>query len=111
MFNITNKAFGVSQLLILFLWVQLLSAQTDFSNDWEDFYSYNNVKDFVKIENKIYAITDNAAFIYDISSQEINKISSVHGLSGKETTSIYYSITTKRFVIGYQSGLLEIIDD
>lgn len=111
MFNFINKAFGVSQFLIPFLWVQLLSAQTDFSNDWEDFYSYNNVKDFVKIENKIYAIADNAAFIYDISSQEINKISSVHGLSGKETTSIYYSITTKRFVIGYQSGMLEIIDE
>ena len=91
--------------------VQILFSQTDFSDKWEDFYSYNNVKDFVKIDDKIYAIADNAAFIYNISTNEINKISSVHGLSGKETTSIYFSESTKRFIIGYQSGLLEIIDE
>ncbi len=95
----------------MFLLVSTVFSQTDFSDNWEDFYSYNNVKDFIKIEDKIYAITDNAAFIYNVSTKESNKISSVHGLSGKETTSIYFSESTKRFVIGYQSGLIEIIDD
>ncbi|MCK5677479.1 MAG: hypothetical protein KAH72_03290, partial [Flavobacteriaceae bacterium] len=74
-------------------------------------YSYNNVKDFVKIDSKIYAIADNAAFIFDTNTNEIKKISSVHGLSGKETSSIFYSESTQRFVIGYNSGLLEIIDN
>jgi len=97
--------------LLIFIFVgQLLFSQTDFSDKWEDFYSYNNVRDFVKIENRIYAIADNAAFIYNIDTKEVNKISSVQGLSGKETSSIYYSESTNRFVIGYQSGLLEIID-
>lgn len=86
-------------------------SQVDFSSDWEDFYSYNNIKDFVKIKNKIYAIADNASFIYDTNSQEITKISSVHGLSGKETSSIFFSESTQRFIIGYSSGLLEIIDE
>ena len=53
----------------------------------------------------------NAAFIYNTNTNTINKISSVHGLSGKETTSIFYSESTKRFIIGYQSGMIEIIDD
>ena len=106
----SKKEFNLA-LNILFLFItQLLLSQTDFSKDWEDFYSYNNIKDFIKIENKIYAIADNSAFIYDINTNEINKISSVHGLSGKETSSIYFSESTKRFIIGYQSGLLEIID-
>lgn len=87
-----------------------LFSQVDFSDQWEDFYSYNNVKDFVKIQDKIYAIADNAAFIYDLNTKEITKISSVHGLSGKETSSIFFSESTQRFVIGYSSGLLEIID-
>ena len=86
-------------------------SQTDFSSDWEDFYSYNNVKDFTKIDGNIYAITDNAAFIYDLVTNQTEKISSVHGLSGKETSSIYYSSSTNRFIIGYESGLLEIIDE
>jgi len=87
-----------------------LFSQVDFSDQWEDFYSYNNVKDFVKIQDKIYAIADNAAFIYDLNTKEITKISSVNGLSGKETSSIFFSESTQRFVIGYTSGLLEIID-
>ena len=96
---------------IFFIFFYLISfSQNDYSNQWEDFYSYNNVKDFVKIDSKIYAIADNAAFIFDTNTNEIKKISSVHGLSGKETSSIFYSESTQRFVIGYNSGLLEIID-
>lgn len=97
--------------LLLGLFAQVLFAQTDFSDKWEDFYSYNHVKDFVKKDQIIYAITDNAAFVYNINTNEVNKISSVHGLSGKETTSIFYSENTGRFIIGYQSGLIEVIDE
>lgn len=103
--SINHKFF-----FILFLIAELSLAQTDFSGSWEDFFSYNNVKDFVIIDGKIYAIADNAAFIYDTNTEEIQKISSVHGLSGKETSSLYYSKGTQRFVIGYLSGLIEIID-
>ena len=103
--SINHKFF-----FILFLIAELSLAQTDFSGSWEDFFSYNNVKDFVIIDDKIYAIADNAAFIYDTNTEEIQKISSVHGLSGKETSSLYYSQGTQRFVIGYLSGLIEIID-
>ena len=27
------------------------------SDAWEDFFSYNNVKDFIKVENMLYALT------------------------------------------------------
>jgi hypothetical protein len=97
--------------LFIYLCAHSLFSQTDFSSTWEDFFSYNNVKDFIEIDNRIYAISDNAAFIYDMQTGSLEKISSVHGLSGKETSSLYYSESTKRFVIGYQSGLIEIIDD
>ena len=96
---------------ILLFPLQLLFCQTDFSDSWEDFFSYNNVKDLVKNDDRIYAIADNAAFIYDTNSGSVQKISSVHGLSGKETSSLHYSSATGRFVIGYRSGLLEIIDE
>ncbi len=99
----------------IFLFLLTINAtvfsQTDFSENWEDFYSYNNVKDFKIVGNKIYAIVDNAVFIYDLDTRENKKISSVHGLSGKTTSSIYYSETTKRLIIGYTSGLLEVINE
>lgn len=96
-------------LSIFFLSLQIWSQQ-DFSSNWEDFYAYNNVKDFIKVNSKFYAVTDNAVFIYDESTQEINKLSSVHGLSGETATSIHFSDTYQKLVIGYRTGLLEIVD-
>jgi hypothetical protein len=85
-------------------------SQTDYSNRWEDFYSYNNVKDFITINDKIYALTDNAVFIYDTNSEEIQKLSSINGLSGETTSAIHYNITNERLIIGYETGLIEILN-
>ena len=99
-------------LFFYFLFIfSLLNAQTDFSNEWEDFYSYNNVKDFLIEDNVIYAITDNAVFTYDITSKETRKLSSVQGLSGETTSAIFYSKSTKKLVIGYETGLIEVVDE
>jgi len=86
-------------------------AQTDFSDRWEDFYSYNNVKDFVVVDNAIYALSDNAVFIYNLSTKEIQKLSSIKGFSGEPTSAIHYSKANKKLVIGYQNGLIEVLDD
>ena len=97
--------------LYILLFSLVISAQTDYSASWEDFYSYNNVKDFTKVDTIIYALTDNAIFTYNVLSGEINKISSIQGLSGETTSAIYYNETFKRVVIGYENGLVEVIDD
>ena len=88
----------------------LISAQVDYSDSWEDFFSYNNVKDFIKSENILYALSDNAIFTYDFTTQEINKLSSVQGLSGETTSAIHYSTQSDRLVIGYKNGLVEVVD-
>ncbi len=96
--------------LIVFLFFISGWSQTDYSSNWEDFYSYNNVKDFEKVDTKIYALVDNAIFIYDTVTNEITKMSSVNGLSGEIATSIHYNATYQRLAIGYENGLLEIVD-
>jgi hypothetical protein len=97
--------------LFLFLNYSLIFSQVDYSDSWEDFYSYNNVKDFVKVDNILYALTDNAVFTFDETTSEIKKFSSIQGLSGETTSSIHYSAAFKRLVIGYQNGLIEVIDE
>lgn len=89
----------------------LTYSQVDYSNSWEDFYSYNNVKDFVKVGNIIYALADNAVFTYNETTLETKKFSSIQGLSGETTSAIFYNETFKRLVIGYENGLIEVIDD
>ena len=98
-------------LLFFLLFSFSVSGQTDYSASWEDFYSYNNVKDFVKVDDVIYALADNAVFTYNSNSEEIQKFSSIQGLSGETTSSIYYSVSFQRLVIGYQNGLIEVVDN
>ncbi|MFK5958065.1 MAG: hypothetical protein QM495_04235 [Lutibacter sp.] len=97
--------------IFIYLFIHITFGQVDYSNSWEDFFSYNNVKDFIKTENVIYAIVDNAVFTYNISTSEITKISSVNGLSGENISSLYYSKYFDKIIIGYETGLLEIIDN
>ena len=102
-----KKLFLLCNLFFSFLF----SAQTDYSDSWEDLYSYNNVNDIVKVDEVIYALVDNAIFTYDTAKEEINKLSSVQGLSGETTSSMYYNKSFQRLFIGYENGLLEVVDN
>ncbi len=97
--------------LFLFCVNSILFSQVDYSDSWQDFYSYNNVKDFVKVDDIIYALVDNAVFTFDENTEEIQKFSSIQGLSGETTSAMYYSADFDRLVIGYENGLIEVIDE
>jgi len=86
-------------------------SQTDYSSRWEDFFSYNRVKDFITVDDNIYALTDNAVFIYDTNSKETQKLSSINGLSGETTSAIHFNTSNRRLVIGYETGLIEILNE
>jgi ligand-binding sensor domain-containing protein len=86
-------------------------SQTDYSNLWEDFFSYNTVKDFITVNDKIYALTDNAVFVYDTNSKAIEKRSSINGFSGETTSAIHFNTSNRRLVIGYENGLIEILNE
>ncbi len=99
-------------ILFFILFVSIHSySQTDFSNQWEDFFSYNNVKKITFTDNTLYALTDNAAFTYNLSTEETQKLSSVNGLSGGTTAAFHYNETYNRLVIGYDNGLIEVVND
>ncbi len=101
---------NIFQILVFYLLTTTVWSQVDYSKDWEDFYSYNNVKDFIKTDDQIHAIVDNAIFKFNNNTGEISKISSVNGLSGESTSSLYFSATYNKLIVGYESGLIEIID-
>lgn len=102
--------FKLTLILLIFSLI-LLNAQTDYSDKWEDLFSYNNVADFTHTDTHIFALTDNAFFIYDKLTNETEKISSVNGLSGETTSAFFYDVVLDRVVIGYENGLVEVIDE
>jgi len=96
--------------IIIFFSCSFVFSQSDFSNSWEDFFSYNNAKDFVKVDNKLYVAVDNAIFIYNETDNTTVKYSSINGLSGKTVTTVNFDKISGNLIIGYDSGLIEIID-
>lgn len=88
---------------------QFVFAQKDFSEKWEDLYSYNNVKDFDVVDDKLYAVTDNAMFIYNTIDKTLEKFSSVNGLVGENTSSFYYDSISDFIFIGYQRGHIDVV--
>ncbi len=96
--------------LLIFLSPILQFAQ-DFSTLWEGHFSYFNIVDIAKSDSKIYAAAENAIFIYDINTKEIEKVDTVKGLSGNDISTIYYSNIYQLLLIGYENGLIEIVLD
>lgn len=80
----------------------------DFSNLWEGYFSYLNIKDVTKGNNKIYAAAENAVFIYDEISEEVETKTTVNGLSGETISTIYYSETYEILLVGYETGLIKV---
>ncbi len=96
--------------IIIFLLSQFIVAQ-NFENTWTGYFSYVSVKSISQGNDKIYVAAENAVFTYDLSTQEINTISTINGLSGKAISTIHYSEDKGLLIIGYENGLMEIVID
>jgi hypothetical protein len=97
--------------LLVFILFPLLQFSQDFSESWNGHFSYNNIKDVVKGNNKIFAAGENTVFSLDLETNEITEITTVDGLSGELISTIIYSELYELLIIGYESGLIEIVFD
>ena len=105
-----NAMFKTITSLLIGL-LPLLQFAQDFSDAWKGHYSYLNVKQVVSDGDKLFAASDNAVFTLDLTTNEIEEISTVNGLSGDDITAISYSEDFELLLIGYSNGLIEIVFD
>jgi WD40 repeat protein len=98
-------------IVFLFSWlVAILNAQ-DYSALWEGHFSYLNVNDVVYGNGKVFAASENAIFVYDIQSTELETITTINGLSGEFISTIHYSDVYSLLIIGYENGLIEVYNE
>ncbi|SHI64045.1 Two component regulator propeller [Mesonia phycicola] len=95
--------------LLGFLFSFSISAQ-DYSSSWEGLYSYYNIIDTYSSNNRVFAAAQNSIFYYNNNSGEIEKISTINGISGEDISAIYYSSTYNLVLIGYETGLINVYD-
>jgi ligand-binding sensor domain-containing protein len=95
---------------LLFLLVfQLAFAQTNLS--WQGYFSYTQIQDVTQSSTAIYAASENALFSRDSSTNIIKTATTIDGLSGETITALYYSPTFNKTIVGYQNGLLIVINE
>jgi len=98
-------------IILLFCFLPLIQFAQDFSGLWKGYFSYYNVKQVVRGNDKIYAASENAVFSVHIESNEIQEFTTINGLSGESISTIHYSETYELLIIGYENGLIEIAFD
>lgn len=99
---------------LLYSFILLLSlsiSAQNFENSWTGHFSYVSINSITQGNDKIYAAADNSAFSYDLSTLQLETISTIQGLSGENISTSYYSEEQDLFIIGYENGLIEIVRD
>lgn len=92
--------------LISLIFSTTINAQ-DYSNSWVDYFSYLNISDIANSKTKVFASVENSLFSYDNSNGDIEKISTINGISGENISTIQYSESNETLLIGFKNGLLQ----
>jgi hypothetical protein len=101
----------LKKIVFIILLIPFQQHAQDYSALWKGYFSFYNIKDVVKGNNKIYAASENAIFSYDILTKDIKEITTINGLSGEQISTIYYDESYQLLMIGYENGLIEIAFD
>ena len=94
--------------LIFLLFLQLGFAQNTML--WQGYFSYNDIGDISQSPTSIFAASENALFSEEVSANEIRTTTTVDGLSGQTITSLYYSSGSNKTIVGYENGLMIVIN-
>ncbi|WP_366185483.1 T9SS type A sorting domain-containing protein [Flavobacterium ovatum] len=94
--------------LLLFT-MQMCFSQSNLS--WQGYFSYNEIKDLSTNATSIFAASENALFSKNTLTNEIKTTTTIDGLSGETISALYYSVALNKTLIGYQNGLLTVINE
>jgi ligand-binding sensor domain-containing protein len=94
--------------VLLLLVIQMGFSQNNFL--WQGYFSYNEIKDISSSATAVFAASENALFSKNTIDNQIKTTTTVDGLSGQTISSIYYSTSSKKTLVGYENGLLIVID-
>lgn len=94
---------------LLLLFIQKGFAQSDLS--WQGYFSYNEIKDVSESATAVFAASENALFSKNLSTNVIKTTNTIDGLSGQTISSIYHSSTFNKTIVGYENGLIIVINE
>lgn len=110
--DISNiERMKIKTLLILLFLIPALNYAQDFTRDWQGYFSYLDIKDISQSANRVFGAADNAIFIYNTQTNEMDKLSTINGLSGEPISAIKYAENQGVLLIGFDNGLVQVYSE
>jgi streptogramin lyase len=81
------------------------------NQSWKGYFSYSDIKDISQSPTQFFAASENALFSESNVTNEIKTTNTVDGLSGQTISAMYHSPTFNRTLIGYENGLLIVVNE
>ena len=94
-----------------FLLLLPLFGFTQPNRNWKGYFSYNTIKDVSESSTRLFAASENALFTKNLTTNELKTINTIDGLSGQTISALYHSETFNKTIVGYENGLLIVIND
>jgi hypothetical protein len=95
---------------IIVIFFSFLSTPICLSQNWNGHFSYYNSIDTSTGNGKIFTASENAIYIYSSQTDQLETLTTIDGLSGDFISNIHYSSIFNKLVIGYENGLIQIVD-
>jgi ligand-binding sensor domain-containing protein len=99
---------------IFYSFLIFLISQMGFSQNnllWQGYFSYNEIKDVSVSTTTIFAASENALFSKNTTDNQIKTTNTIDGLSGQTISSLYYSAVFDKTLVGYENGLIVVINE
>ncbi len=94
---------------LIFLLLISFLAFSQSNLQWQGYFSYNNITDVSQGNESIFASSENAIFIKQLTTQELSTINAIDGLKTETISSIYRSNSKNLTLVGNNNGLLLIV--
>ena len=78
---------------------------------WQGYFSYNDIRDVSQSSTTLFAASENALFSKNTSTGQLKTTNTIDGLSGQTITSLCYSSSTNKTLVGYENGLMVVINE
>lgn len=97
--------------IILFLIVQVVAFHSQAAiGDWKAYMAYHDVQEIEQAGNLVFVQASNGLYVYNKNDQSIQTFSKIDYLSDCKISHIAYNKSTKRLVIIYSNGNIDLMN-
>lgn len=97
--------------IILFLIVQVVAFHSQAAiGDWKAYMAYHDVQEIEQAGNLVFVQASNGLYVYNKNDQSIQTFSKIDYLSDCNVSHIAYNKSTKRLVIIYSNGNIDLMN-